>query len=151
MTVFARRQHDRWGLANSLTYNSAAWQRETRGRVTFRVAPTLHFTASRAERAAAFVDSRPQVCSVAPPPRLDYYVTESVDQTLEIPGTVVPQRFGAAGGFAKPVNFQVFSGIPALGEECRHDIAHVVLVPITCGSSTSLLASEGIPTSGWRR
>ena len=59
---------------------------------------------------------------------------------------VVPERFGAAGGFAKPVNFQVFSGIPALGEDYRHELAHVVLLPIIRGASTSLLASEGVPT-----
>jgi hypothetical protein len=73
-------------------------------------------------------------------------VTESVDQALVILGIVFPQRFGAAGGFAKPVNFQVFSGIPALGEEYRHEIAHVVLLPILRGGGPSVLASEGVPT-----
>lgn len=146
MTVFARRRRDRWVLANALTYNTSAWRRETRGRVTFRVAPALQFNASRAERTAAFVDSLALAFGVSPPPRLDYFVTESVDQALEIQGTTFSTRYGAAGGFAKPVNFQVFSGIPALGEEYRHEIAHVVLLPIIRGSSTSLLASEGVPT-----
>jgi len=146
MTGFARRQQDRWVLANALTYNTSAWRRESRGRVTFRVAPTLQFNAARAERSAAFVDSRALAFSVAPPPRLDYHVTGNVDQALEILGTVLPQRFGATGGFAKPVNFQVFSGIPALGEEYRHEIAHVARLPIIRGSSTSLIASESVPT-----
>jgi hypothetical protein len=72
--------------------------------------------------------------------------SESVDQALVILGIVFPQRFGAAGGFAKPVNFQVFSGIPSLGEEYRHEIAHVVLLPILRGGGPSVLASEGVPT-----
>jgi hypothetical protein len=59
---------------------------------------------------------------------------------------VVPERFGAAGGFAKPVNLQVFSGIPALGENYRHELAHVVLLPILRDAPTTLLASEGVPT-----
>lgn len=146
MTVYARREEGRFVLANALPYRTSAWVRETRGRVTFRVAPALRFDATRAARAAAFVDSLAAAFGVAPPPRLDYYVTESVDQALEILGVVIPGRFGAGGGFAKPVNFQVFSGIPALGEEYRHEIAHVVLLPITRGSSTSLIASEGVPT-----
>lgn len=146
MTVFARRDNDRWVLANALSYKTATWKRETRGRITFRVAPRLQFNAARASRSAAFVDSLAAALSVAPPPRLDYYVTESVDQALEILGVVLPARYGAAGGFAKPVNFQVFSGIPALGEEYRHEIAHVVLLPVIRGGGTSLLASEGVPT-----
>lgn len=146
MTVYARREGRRWVLANALPFNTSAWVRETRGRVTYRVAPALRFNPTKAVRAAAFVDSLAAAFGVAPPPRLDYYVTESVDQALEILGVVVPERFGADGGFAKPVNFQVFSGIPSLGEEYRHEIAHVVLLPIIRGSSTSLLASEGVPT-----
>lgn len=146
MTVYARREQGRWVLANALPYKTSSWTRASRGRITFRVAPTLQFNATRAERSAAFVDSLAAAFNVAPPPRLDYYVTESVDQALEVLGVVVPQRFGAAGGFAKPVNFQVFSGIPALGEEYRHEIAHVVLLPVIRGSGTSLLASEGVPT-----
>jgi len=145
-TVFARRERRRWVLANALTYHTAAWRRVVRGRVTFRVAPALAFNATRAEQTAAFVDSLAQTFGVAPPPRLDYYVTESVDQALEILGAKFPQRYGAAGGFAKPVNVQVFSGIPALGEAYRHEVAHVVLLPVIRGGTTTLLASEGVPT-----
>lgn len=146
MTVYARREGRRWVLANALPFRTSTWVRETRGRVIYRVAPALRFDATKAVRSAAFVDSLATAFGVQPPSRLDYYVTESVDQALEILGVVVPERFGAAGGFSKPVNLQVFSGIPALGEEYRHEIAHVVFLPIIRGSSTSLLASEGVPT-----
>jgi hypothetical protein len=146
MTVYARRDSGRWVLANALPYRTGTWVRETRGRITYRVAPALRFDPARAGRAAAFVDSLAAVFSVPAPPHIDYYVTQTVDQALEILGVVVPERYGAAGGFAKPVNFQVFSGIPALGEEYRHEIAHVVLLPVLRGSGTSLLASEGVPT-----
>ena len=146
MTVYARREGRRWVLANALPFSTSTWVRETRGRVTYRVAPALRFNATKAVRSATLVDSLATAFGVPAPPRIDYYLTESVDQALEILGVVVPERFGAAGGFAKPVNLQVFSGIPALGEEYRHEIAHVVLLPILRGSSTSLLASEGVPT-----
>lgn len=146
MTVYARREGARWVLANALPFLTSTWVRETRGRITYRVAPALRFDASKAVRAAAFVDSLAAAVGVPAPERIDYYVAESVDQALEMLGVVVPERFGAAGGFAKPVNFQVFSGIPALGEDYRHELAHVVLLPIIRGASTSLLASEGVPT-----
>ena len=146
MTVYARREGNGWVLANALPFLTSTWVRETRGRITYRVAPALRFDASRAVRAAAFVDSLAAAFGVPAPERIDYYVTESVDQALEILGVVVPERFGAAGGFAKPVNFQVFSGIPALGEDYRHELAHVVLLPVLRGASTSLLASEGVST-----
>lgn len=146
MTVYARREGARWVLANALPYRTQAWRREQRGRISFRVAPALRFDATKAERAAKFVDSLATTFGVTAPARIDYYVAESVDQAMEILGVVVPERFGAAGGFSKPVNFQVFSGIPALGENYRHELAHVVLLPIIRGGSTSLLASEGVPT-----
>lgn len=146
MTVYARREGKRWELANALPFRTSTWLLESRGRIAYRVAPALRFDASKAVRAAAFVDSLATAFGVPAPARIDYYVTESVDQALEILGVVVPERFGAAGGFAKPVNFQVFSGIPAIGEDYRHELAHVVLLPIIRGGSTSLLASEGVPT-----
>ena len=146
MSAYARREGKRWTLANALPFRTSTWVRETRGRIAYHVAPALRFDATKAARAAAFVDSLAAAFEVPAPKRIDYYVTESVDQAMEILGVVVPERFGAAGGFAKPVNFQVFSGIPALGEEYRHELAHVVLLPIIRGGSTSLLASEGVPT-----
>lgn len=146
MTVFARREGARWVLANALSYRTHQWLRAQRGRISFHVAPALRFDATRAERAAVFVDSLATMFAVPAPARVDYYVAESVDQAMEILGVVVPERYGAAGGFAKPVNFQVFSGIPALGENYRHELAHVVLLPIIRGGGTSLLASEGVPT-----
>jgi hypothetical protein len=146
MTVFARRESDRWVLANALPHRTSAWVRETRGRIAFRVAPRLQFDPDKASRAAAFVDSLATAFGVPAPPQIEYYVAESVDQALEILGVVYPQRFGAAGGFAKPVNGQVFAGIPALGENYRHELAHVVLLPVVRGAATSLLASEGVAT-----
>jgi hypothetical protein len=146
MTVYARRENGRWVLANALPYLTSSWRRETRGRISYHVAPALRFDSSKADRAAAFVDSLAAAFDVSAPERIDYFVTESVDQALEILGADFPQQFGAAGGFSKPVNAQVFSGIPALGEDYRHELAHVVLLPVLHDVNTSLLASEGVPT-----
>jgi hypothetical protein len=146
MTVLARRESDRWVLANALPHRTSAWVRETRGRITFRVAPRLEFDPDKASRAAAFVDSLAAAFGIPAPPQIEYYVAESVDQALQILGVEYPERFGAAGGFAKPVNGQVFAGIPALGENYRHELAHVVLLPVLRGAAISLLATEGVAT-----
>ena len=146
MTVYARREKGRWAFASALSYTTANWKRQTRGRIDYRIAPTLRFSPEKAERAAKFVDSLATALDVEAPARIEYYVCESVDQAMQIIGAVVPERFGAAGGFSKPINHQVFSGIPALGEEYRHELAHVVLMPIVQQSGSSLLASEGVPS-----
>jgi len=54
-------------------------------------------------------------------------------------------RFGSNGGFSKPVNEQLFSGNPALGENYRHELVHVVALPLA-SHGTTLLASEGLAT-----
>ena len=146
VTVYARREGRRWMLANALPYSTSTWARETRGRIAYHIAPALRFDETKAVRAATFVDSLAKAFGVPVPPRIDYYVAESVDQAMEILGAFEHKRYGPNGGFAKPVNAQVFSGNPALGEEYRHELAHVLLLPIIRDGSTSLLAAEGVPT-----
>lgn len=144
MTVYARRERRRWVLASALPYNTRSWARETRGRISYFIAPTLQFNPARAELAAAFVDSLVGAFGLAAPPPIEYFVTESVDQAMEILGAVVPERFGPNGGFAR--TNMVFSGIPALGENYRHELTHVLLGPLMQDGTSSLLASEGVPT-----
>lgn len=146
ITVYARREGRRWVLASALPYHTHGWTRASHGRIAYTVAPALRFDAAKAERAAAFVDSLARALEVEAPPRIDYYVTESVDQAMQILGASGPERYGPNGAFARPVNAQVFSGIPALGENYRHELAHVLLAPLIKDVSSSLLASEGIPT-----
>ncbi len=143
-TVYARREKRRWVLANALPYHTSAWVRESRGRIHFFVAPALRFNPTKADRAAAFVDSLAAAFDIEPPPRIDYYVAESVDQAMEILGAVTPQRYGPNGGFARVG--RIFSGNPALGEEYRHELAHLLLAPLLRDGPSSLIASEGVPS-----
>jgi hypothetical protein len=133
-------------LASALPQRTAHWAHETRGRIAFRIAPGLAFNAAKAARAAVFVDSLAQAFDVPLPRQIEYYSAESVDQALEILGVEVSEKYGPNGGFAKPNNGQVFSGDPTLGEEYRHELAHVVLAPVLRDAETTLLASEGVPT-----
>ena len=146
VTVFAVREGGRWVLANALPRTTARWQRHAVGPITYVVDPQLTFSPSRARQALAFTDSVTKAFAL---PRLgptEYYVASSVDVAMASLGVKTTQRYGAAGGFSKPVNHQVFSGIPSEGENYRHELAHLVLLPLFSGSATTLLASEGLAT-----
>jgi hypothetical protein len=146
VTVFGVNEGGRWVLANALPRTTAHWQRHVVGPFTYIVDPQLKFSPSRARQAMAFIDSVAKAFAL---PRLgptEYYVASSVDVAMESLGVKTTQRYGAAGGFSKPVNHQVFSGIPAQGENYRHELAHLVLLPLFNSSTTTLLASEGVAT-----
>ena len=140
------RRGDRWLIANVLPERTRAWHTETIGQVTYHVEPGLTFDPTRASRAVAFIDSLADAFGVPRLGPLDYYVTSSVDAADHALGLDSPTHFGPAGGFAKPVDRLLFSGIPAWGEEYRHELAHLVLQPLIRMSPVTVLASEGIAT-----
>jgi hypothetical protein len=146
MTVYGVQERDRWVLANALPRRTRHWQRRQVGQITYFVEPALRFDSTRARRAVAFVDSLAAGFEVPRLGPLDYYVTSSVDVALNILGVSYPTRYGSAGGFSKPVNQQLFSGIPALGEDYRHELVHLVVRPLLRGSTMTILATEGLAT-----
>lgn len=146
-TTYAVYRRDRWFLGNALPYRTAKWQHETVGQISYFIEPGLTYNPTKARRAVAFADSVALAFGVPKLDRLDYYVTSSVDAALGILGAEFPTTYGPGGGFAKPVNRQLFSGIPSQGEEYRHELVHMVLLPLNSGGSMmSLFASEGVAT-----
>ena len=119
MTVYAVLENGQWGLANALPRKTARWQRETVGQITYFVEPGLAFDRDKARRGVAFLDSLTAAFGVPRVATLDYYVTSSADAALNILGAEVPEKYGPHGGFSKPVNHQLFSGTPTLGEDYR--------------------------------
>ena len=93
----------------------------------------------------AFTDSLADAFGVMHIAPLTYFLTRTVDEVYAIMGLESDLKFGPTGGVAQPVNRQLFSGIPALGEEYRHELAHLVLMPLM-SVNTSYFVSEGIPT-----
>jgi len=146
VTVFGVREGGRWVLANALPRTTSNWERHVVGPITYVVDPRVRFSMSRARQAVAFIDSLANAFALPRVGATDYYVMSSVDVAMESLGVRTTARYGAAGGFSKPVNHQVFSGIPAQGENYRHELAHLVLRPLVNGSTTTLLASEGAAT-----
>jgi hypothetical protein len=146
VAVAAVQQGDRWLLANVLPRRTKSWYAETVGQITYFVEPGLDFDRSRAKRAVAFLDSLAVAFDVPRMGTLDYYLTSTVDAALQALGVEYPTPFGPGGGFAKPVNRQLFAAAPAQGEEYRHELVHLVLRPLFRGSTMTIVASEGIAT-----
>ena len=102
------------------------------------------FDRGRAERAVAFTDSVAAAFGVPRLERLTYYLTSSEDEVYRVMGLETDIKWGPAGGVAQPTNHQLFSGMPSVGEDYRHELAHMVLLPLM--GNTSYLVSEGVPT-----
>lgn len=144
-TVYATQRDGQWQLANALSRNTATWKREVVGNFEYVYPPAYPFNRVRAESASTFVDSLADMLSVPHIERHVYFLTNSVDAVYAAMGLESALKFGATGGVAQPVNRQLFSGVPAIGENYRHELAHLVLRPLMT-NSTSLFVSEGVPT-----
>lgn len=144
MTVFAVRSGDGWVFSNALPRLTSTWRQETVGPITYVMEPGYPFDRGRAEGAVAFIDSVATTFGVPRLEALTYYLTTSVDQVYRIMGLETDITWGPVGGVAQPTNHQLFSGIPAVGENYRHELAHMVLLPLM--GNTSYLVSEGVPT-----
>lgn len=145
--VYAVREEGRWTLANALPRLTRDWNRETLGRVTFVFPRTRRFARSRAETAAAFVDSLARAFDVAPPPNIQYFFTDDLRETLRAVGLeFFPLGADTLGGRANVFNRLVFIGSSSKGEEYRHELAHVVLAPFLAERQSHGLLQEGLMT-----
>lgn len=148
ISVFATQQGKRWLLANALPRRTRSWRSEKAGQITYFIEPGLSFNRPKADRAVAFVDSLATALEVPRLGALDYYVTATVDGALHAIGVDYPTTFGPGGGFAKPVNRQLFAAVPLWGEEYRHELAHLVVLPLLQqrARTMSIIATEGFAT-----
>lgn len=147
VTTYAVRDGDQWRVANALPRNTCTWRHAIVGTITYVFAPDYPYNAERARQAVAFVDS---VASAFQLPGLDsltYYLAANVGEMYGIIGYESDLKYGAGdvGGLAQPRNRQLFSGSPRIGEDYRHELAHLVLAPLCC-DGTSYFVSEGVPT-----
>jgi hypothetical protein len=134
-----------WQLSNALPRLTSDWVSRTEGRITFYYAPGQPENPQRRVRAARFVDSVARLFGVAPPERLDYFVTASPDEYFRALGLdffPLPSGPGTAtGGNALPQESIVLAGDPAQGEAYLHEITHVVLGGFSGGGP---ILGEGI-------
>ncbi len=82
--------------------------------------------------------------AVTRPPPQTYYLLATLGAEFAAMGLTPDHEIGAVGALAQPTNRQLFSGIPALGENYRHELAHIALRPLV--GHTAYFVSEDVPT-----
>jgi hypothetical protein len=145
MTLYATRENGDWKLANALPRHTRSWTRATVGPITYVYPTGYKYDARRANRAVRFTDSLATAFGVPRLAPIEYYLGSSLDEIYQILGLEYVRKFGPVGGLAQPVNRMLFSGIPSDGEEYRHELAHMMLLPLN-GAGTAYFVSEGTAT-----
>jgi hypothetical protein len=147
-TVFAVREDAKWVFSGALFRRTRSWRREAVGRINYVIEPSYPFSAARAERSLAWADSVATALAVPALGQLTYYVAGNRAQIYHAMGVESDSVDGLPGGSMKRWRNQplVFSGDPVFGEAHRHELAHILLVPLMTARTTGL-ASEAV--AGW--
>lgn len=146
MTAFAVRSDSGWRIGNALPRLTRSWRHDTVGPLAYVIEPGYRYDRERAARGATFIDSLATALDLPRLDRVTYYLASSSDEVYRIIGLETDTLWGPVGGVSQPVNRQLFSGIPSLGEEYRHELTHVVIMPLLMGHPTPYIISEGVPT-----
>jgi hypothetical protein len=145
--VYATREQGRWVLANALPRLTRDWNHETIGRVRFVFPRTHAFARPRAALTSAFVDSLAAAFEIPPPASIDYYLTDDLIEILSAAGLeFFPLGSDTVGGRSREGDRLVFVGSSSHGEEYRHEVAHVVLLPFLTPFNPAGLVREGLMT-----
>lgn len=141
LRVFVVREAGQWRLSTALPHLTRDWREERVGPITFVSPPTRRFSREKARRSARFVDSLAAAFAVRRPTSLRYYVAGTPDEL----GRILGLDFAIyAGGRAYVQNGLILSGLPTYDEFYPHELAHVVLSPLTGGAPW--LLDEGLAT-----
>lgn len=142
-TVFAVRTNGEWKLSGSIVQLTRGWRREVVGPFTYVVSPTLQFSERRAADAVKFADSLSKAFGVPPLTPIHYYLVRDGDEMLRLKGIQLDTVYGTPGG--QSLVGAIISGDTVFGENHAHEIAHVLIIPLT-GPNLHIVASEGVPT-----
>ncbi|HEX4634478.1 MAG TPA: hypothetical protein VH163_11615 [Gemmatimonadales bacterium] len=144
--TYAVREHGRWVLANALPRETRSWRHEHIGRITFVFPASYPFARPRAEGSARFVDSLAGAWSLDPPAAIGYYFTANPKDTQRAMGLDFIPAPDTAWGLADTQHKIVYVGSSASGEDYRHELSHLVLVPFTSVHHPGRLVNEGLAT-----
>lgn len=108
-----------------------AWERRSKGRISFWYAPGQRPNPARIDRAARFVDSVAKLFSVPAPRHLDVYIGASMDEVQRAIGLdFFPEASGPGEGRGGlNLGSILLVGDPAIGEAYFHEFVHAVLGP----------------------
>src|SRR6185437_8894063 len=144
--TYAIREHGHWALTNALPLETRTWKHERIGRVTFVFPPRHVFARMKAEGSARFVDSLAAAWSLTPPDSIGYYFTDNPKDTQRAMGLDYIPAPDTAWGLADTQHQMVFVGSSRSGEDYRHELAHLVLIPFTRAHPPARPVNEGLAT-----
>jgi len=140
--VYAMRENGRWVLSNSLVRTTAGWKRTTFERITYVHPPEYRIDTVRARRAMRFVDSVATAFDAPKPPAIEYYLARSPEEIFSLTG--VDFYLPGSRAYAAAGNYQIFSGVPKLGEFFAHELTHMVLGWVLPGLGTPAVLDEAL-------
>jgi hypothetical protein len=140
--VYAMRENGRWVLSNALVRTTAGWKRTTFERITYVHPPDHRIDTVRARMAVRFVDSVATAFDAPKPPAIEYYLARSPEEIFALTG--IDFYLPGSRAYAATGNYQIFSGVPKLGEFFAHELTHMVLGWILPGLGTPFVLDEAL-------
>lgn len=140
--VYAMRENGRWVLSNALVRTTADWKRTTFERITYVHRPEHQIDTVRARMAMRFADSVATAFDAPKPPAIEYYLARSPEEIFQLTG--IDFYLPGSRAYAAPGNYQIFSGVPKLGEFFAHELAHMVLDGVLRDLATPFVLNEAL-------
>ena len=123
--VYAMRENGQWVLSSPLSRTTAGWSRTTIERITYVHPPEHVVDTARAHMAMRFVDSIATAFDAPKPPAITYYLARSPEEVFSLNG--IDFYLPGSRAYAGVANYQIFSGVPKIGEFYAHELTHMVL------------------------
>jgi hypothetical protein len=140
--VYAMRENGRWVLSSALVRTTAGWKRTTFERITYVHPPEHRVDTVKARRAMRFVDSLATAFDAPKPPAIEYYLARSPEEVFSLTG--IDFYLPGSRAYAATGNYQIFSGVPKLGEFFAHELTHMVLGWVLPGLGTPAVLDESL-------
>jgi hypothetical protein len=107
-------------LSSALPRTTAEWSQTTFERITYVHPPEYRIDTVRARMAMRFVDSIATAFDAPKPPAITYYLARSPEEVLRLAG--IDFYLPGTRAFAGVANYQIFSGVPKIGEFYAHAV-----------------------------
>jgi hypothetical protein len=140
--VYAMRENGRWVLSNALTRTTANWKRSTFERITYVHPPEHKVDTVRARMAMRFVDSLVTVFDAPKPPAITYYLARNPEEVFALIG--IDFYLPGSRAFANVGDYEIFSGVPKIGEFYAHELTHMVLGWVLPGLGAPAVLDEAL-------
>jgi hypothetical protein len=140
--VYAMRENGRWVLSNALLRTTATWKRTTFERIVYVHPPDHAIDTVRARMAMRFVDSIAAVFDAPKPPAITYFLARSPEEVFSLTG--IDFYLPGSRAYASVANYQIFSGVPKVGEFYAHELTHMVLGWVLPGLGAPQVLDEAL-------